>query len=392
MIHKNDYKSPNRIVNRLYKKSGIYLVCIIILFIVIGVLTTISPAYRFSSHTITEWTSEIDGSTFLHLLGMENRAFQEAFPENERLPKLSTTLFHLATNIKPNDPKSLLGNELPGFALFGAKIIVAGEGTDYTNLPVESSPPLEEVLKDRKAVVDEPEEESKKTDNKDENPSTGKRDVVFIYNTHNTESFLPLLPGVNDPNLAHHKTANITKVSDRLAKSIEANGIGTTVDHTNIMNILNSKDWDYGKAYTASRPVVKEAITSNKDIQYVFDIHRDAIGKEETTKTINGKDYARIAIVIGQDYANTENLKLANKIHKLMKKKYPGLSRGIFTQGGRGHNGVYNQDLSNNALTFEIGGVYNNLEELYRSADALAEVFSDFYWDAEKVNADSKEE
>lgn len=51
-------------------------------------------------------------------------------------------------------------------------------------------------------------------------------------------------------------------------------------------------------------------------------------------------------------------------------------------------NAVYNQNLSNNAILIEFGGVDNTFEELNRSADALADVFSDFYWDAEKVNKD----
>ncbi len=71
-----------------------------------------------------------------------------------------------------------------------------------------------------------------------------------------------------------------------------------------------------------------------------------------------------------------------------MEAKYPGLSRGVLPpKKGPGTNGVFNQDLHENALLIEIGGVDNNMEELYRTADALAEVFSEFYWEAEKVNS-----
>ncbi|MTW84125.1 stage II sporulation protein P [Virgibacillus dakarensis] len=380
--------------NQLYKRSGLYVLCVLILFVSIGIMTSLAPAYRFSSHVIAEWTSEIESTLFLHLLGMENRAFQQAYPEDKKLPKLSTTLFHMATSIKPNDPRSLLGNELPGFSTFDTKIIVAGEGTDYTTLPIESSPPLEEILKDREAVLDEPEEsdDSAEKDKKDK-PTTGDRDVVFLYNTHNRESFLPHLPGVTDGDLAQHDTVNITKVSDRLAKTLKANGIGTSVDHTDIMTILNEKGWEYPKSYDASRGVVKEAFQNNKDIKYAFDIHRDSLSGDKTTAEIDGKKYAKIMIVIGNDNSDKQtNLALATELHKRLEKKYPGLSRGVIKRGGAGANGVYNQDLMENALLFEFGGVDNTFEELYRSADAMAEIFSDFYWDAEKVNAESKEE
>lgn len=385
-----------KVFNHFYKKSGIYFICVIILFVVIGFLTTVAPAYRFSSHTITTWTSDLDSSTFLYLMGMENRAFKEAYPEDKDLPNLSSVVFQMATSIKPNDTRSLLGRELPGLSTYENEIIIAGEGTDYTNLPVESAPPLDEILKDREAVVDEsnepedPKEEpgtEKENENEDDQLNTGDKDVVFIYNTHNRESFLPHLPDVTDPDLAQHGEVNITKVSERLSKSLESNGIGTSVDDTDIMNILNNNGWEYGQSYTASRKVVKEAFASNDEIQYVFDLHRDSQRRDKTTIEINGKSYARIAFVVGAEYESYEkNLSLANNLHKLIEKKYPGLSRAVITKKGPRSNGVYNQDLSQNSLVIEFGGVDNNLEELYRTADAVADVFSELYWDAEKVN------
>ena len=40
-----------------------------------------------------------------------------------------------------------------------------------------------------------------------------------------------------------------------------------------------------------------------------------------------------------------------------------------------GNNGVYNQDLSDNAMLIEIGGVDNTFEEMYLTVDAFADVF-----------------
>ncbi|WP_240507979.1 stage II sporulation protein P [Virgibacillus indicus] len=374
-----------------FKRGGIYFVSIVVLFVSIGILTTIKPAYRLSSNAITEWTRDIDSSLFLHLLGMENKLFKQANSEENILPDLTDVFFQLATSLKPNDPRSLLGNELPGFSIFDSQILIAGEGTNYTNFPFESSPPLEEVLKEREAVVEENEMEEiqEKQDKPEIAQTTGERDVVFIYNTHNRESFLPHLPGVSDSNSAQHKEVNITKVSDRLAKSLEANGIGTMVDDTDIMNSLNEKGWKFSQAYKASRDVVTEAFNTNKDIQYVFDLHRDAVPREHTTKEINGETYARIMIVVGLEHPGHEkNLKLATELHYMLEEKYPGISRGVYPKQGPRVDGVYNQDLSDNALVLEFGGVGNNLDELYRSADALADVFGEFYWDAEKVDAE----
>ena len=109
--------------------------------------------------------------------------------------------------------------------------------------------------------------------------------------------------------------------------------------------------------------------------------------RKNTTTTINGEDYAQILFVIGAEFSNYEkNLALATKLHYLIQEKYPDLSKGVVTKAGAGTNGVYNQDLFENALLMEVGGVDNSLEELYRTADAIAEIFSEYYWEAEKVD------
>ena len=48
----------------------------------------------------------------------------------------------MATNIRFNDVRSFVGKELPGFGKYDTEIVIAGEGTNYSNLPIESSVPL----------------------------------------------------------------------------------------------------------------------------------------------------------------------------------------------------------------------------------------------------------
>ena len=366
-----------------YKKFFIFLSSLLTMFILIGLMTTIQPAYRFSSNAITNWTSDIDNSIFLNLLGMENRALMDFHAEENTLDSLSKTMFHLVTSIKPNDVRSLLGNELPGFSIYNTEILIAGEGTDYTNLPVESSFPLEDVLKEREAVYEEVEEEKSDSPEQD----TIQENVVFIYNTHNRESFLPHLPEETIPDNAHHEEVNITLVSKRLQKELESKGIGAIVDETDIIGeVLVENDWEYWQSYQASRGVVSEAFAQNDNLKFAFDLHRDAISRELTTKEINGENFARVMFVIGQDNPSFEkNFQLAEQLHEGLQAKYPGLSRGVIPQGGSGNNGIYNQDLSENALLVEVGGIGNTLEETYRTAEAIADVFSDYYWDAEAV-------
>lgn len=376
-------------VSPIVQRIGLYLIGILVLFATIGVFTSFTSTYKLSTNTLTNWTNEITSSTFLYLIGMESKAFKHAYP-NDELPTISSAFLQLTASIKPNDPRSLLGNELPGFSIYDNHFLVGSEGSHGS----EFSPPLEEVLREREAVFDEEEfnisEESDNHQHDNKTPSTGDKNVVFIYNSHNYESFLPHLPDETDPNSALHNEINITKVSEHLADSLKDYGIGAQTDDTDNMSFLNEKGWEYWQSYNASRMIVQEAIASENDIQYIFDLHRDGVSRDVTTTVIDGETYGKIQFVVGSDFSSNEkNMELAKSLHEIMEEKYPGLSRDVFKLGGPGNNGVYNQDLHENALLIEFGGVYNSLDELYRSADALADVFSEYYWkDAEEVSGD----
>jgi len=388
-VPKKDFSFIHTNIKSWYKRSGVFLFSVIALFLLTGLLTSTQPSYRLSSSSVHHWTGQISGSSFLYLMGMENRLYKEAYPEDQEEIDITQFVFQSATSIKPNDPRSLLGRELPGFAAYDGEIIVAGEGTDYTNMPIESSPPMDVFDDEEEAVITEDDSpDTPEVEEQEPVKTTGDRDVVFIYHSHNRESFLPLLPPNTIADNAYHSKANITMVGDRLKKSLENNGIGANIDKSDITGKLIDNGMEYYESYEMSRPVVTEAINQNNDLQFFFDLHRDwHSDKSITTKEINDESYARLFFVVGGDNPNKEkNAKLAWDLHKLLEKKYPGISRGVTTNQGQGVNGVYNQDLSNNSVVIEFGGVSSNLEELYRTADALAEVFSDYYWQAEKVN------
>jgi len=112
-----------------------------------------------------------------------------------------------------------------------------------------------------------------------------------------------------------------------------------------------------------------------------FDIHRDALPRNLSTIDINGQSFAKISFVIGSAHDNyKENMKFTNGINEVIEENYPGLSRGVIIKDKKQGNGVYNQDLLPNSVIIEVGGVENNLEELYRTADVLGYAISQYYW------------
>ncbi|MGM9925487.1 MAG: stage II sporulation protein P [Bacillus sp. (in: firmicutes)] len=370
------------------------VVLLLCVFSLSGLLTSVKPEYRPASKSVNDATSVFSGKILFSLLTFENHYFTASLEGEEKGDSLEEKLLKLSANISLDDPRSLLGSELPGFAQFDSEIMVAGEGTDYTNMPYESAPPDDHMAAKKDAALQNV-ADLNENDQDAKAPASGSltagKKVAFIYHSHNYESYLPYLKGVTDPDKASHSQINVARVGKQLQNSLEAQGIGAVADNTDIMKRLVSKGWKYPKSYQESRQVVQTAMANNKDLAYIIDIHRDSRRKKDTTAAINGRAYARLAFIVGGDNAQYQkNYALADKLHRALQKKYPGLSRGVFKQGGKGKNGIYNQDLSDQAMLIEAGGVDNNFEELKASMDAFADVFSEYYMslnEAEKVNA-----
>ncbi|MEH7245544.1 stage II sporulation protein P [Neobacillus niacini] len=374
----------------LIKVTSIILLFMLLVFSISGLLTSLKPQYRPMSNSVNAAANQINGKMLYQLMAWENHHFLTIEDNLTASPKLTNVIFKLTNNINLNDPRSLLGRELPGFYQFDGEIVVAGEGSNYTNMPMESAPPIEIMLAEREASLQNLEgidEGNSGGEKPSPSLTTGDKKVVHLYFTHNRESYLPYLQGVTDPNLAYHSQLNVTKIGDQLKAGLEARGIGTSIDKSDVMGSVKM-----ASTYSKSGELVRTAMATNRDLQYLIDIHRDARRKELTTPIVKGQPYAQLVFVIGGKNPNYEkNLKLATDLHTLLEKKYKGLSYGVMKNQGAGQNGVYNQNLSENALLIEFGGVDNTLEELNRSAEALADVFSEYFWQAEKVNQNVEE-
>lgn len=302
---------------------------------------------------------------------------------------ISRAVFLTITNIWPEDMRTFLGREIPGFSNFNTEIAIAGIGTDLTTLPMESAPPLEVLLKEKEVAEKElgkingsPKKEASPV------PKTGK-DVAYIYHSHSWEAFLPELPGKKTANeaVSLNESKNIIAIGKKLKDELMKRGIGTSHSLSNVTEELKKKNWDYNDSYSLSRETVKEVMAQEASISYLIDIHRDSQPKSLTTTMINGKPFARLFFIVGKENRNYQsNLALAKELNKMLEEEFPGISRGVFIKTKDDGNGVYNQDLSSQSMLLEFGGVENNSIELDHSIKAFAEVFSDYYWKVEEVS------
>jgi len=344
---------------------------------------------------------------FVDLLSMEVAGIDQP-DRSERLAAASApqVFFELVTGINPQDPRSVLASEIVGLEGERTVLFRKGVATDVSVYPIDHTPSpdvLQPIRSDDRSSTDDTVEEDGSGNGKshdepigaesdqEENiptttPDARQRVKVFIYHSHNRESWVPELEGVSDPSDAYDTEVNITLLGKRLAERLEEEGVGAKVSDKDYPSAI--KEFNYNLSYSYSLKTVQEAAATYPDLQYYFDIHRDSQRRDLTTAKIDGVEYAQVYFVIGHKNPNwQQNEAFAQKIHDVLEERYPGLSRGIYGKTAKTGNGEYNQHISPNAILIEVGGPENTLDESYRTIDVLAEVISELTWDADKVDA-----
>ncbi|MHA6530392.1 stage II sporulation protein P [Paenibacillus sp. BAC0078] len=374
--------------------------------------------------------ASLSSGFFMELLGMEVPHLpQGQAPSAFSGKNVTSFVFRMLTSVDPGDPKSLLSREMPGLAADDPFLLRAGSG-GASGAPADYHPGTDGVAAngagDKNAAgtdvtepahtdgADEPSGEASTpspeataapdaagTGEAGDNSDTGKTSEpggsqdtsikrILIYHSHPREAYNPLLGTESDNPSSAVPSKNVMMVGSYIAKRLEQRGIGTVHSQEDYATKVPDYNWNF--SYKYSRITVKAALSANQEMSEMIDIHRDSQRHGKTTAVIDGKSYAQVYFILG--HANKDwkkNEAFANKIHQLLEKSYPGISRGIWGKSsGNGNNGEYNQTLSPNSVLIEVGGIDNSAEELKRTADILADAIADVYWnshDAEKAAA-----
>lgn len=193
--------------------------------------------------------------------------------------------------------------------------------------------------------------------------------LVGVYHTHTAESFIPSSGVTHRPG---GQRGDIVDVGETLIKRLQGHGV-PAVQYKDINDFPS-----FMKAYSVSEVTVKKMLSENPSLQMVFDIHRDADKKENSTVVINGVSAAKITIVVAtgqQDLVQPhwqENHAFAKLIDAKLNQHYPGLSRGIQLVDWR-----YNQHLHPRALLIEVGCQENTKEEANYSMEMLGDILAE---------------
>ena len=197
--------------------------------------------------------------------------------------------------------------------------------------------------------------------------NTNTPPIVYIYSTHETESY-------KDKYLELYNIKPTVKIASYILKDyLDDYGIRTIVEDKSITDILRQNNWSYKYSYEASRIAIKDTISNTTSLKLIIDLHRDSSSLSKTLLEVDNTKYAKILFVVGGENNNyQENLKVSEKLKKYLEEEIPGITRGITTKKGPGVNGIYNQDLSTKSVLIELGGQYNEIEEINNTIKILS--------------------
>ena len=197
--------------------------------------------------------------------------------------------------------------------------------------------------------------------------------LVLIVHTHGTEAFAP--EGEVSVKAGSSRSSdpekNIVAVGKVMSDLLNESGIPTI--HCETMHDLES----YRASYDLCADTIREYLAKYPSIKYVFDVHRDAIIRQngdivKPVCNINGSISAQVMLLVGTNEKGADhpewesNLTIASKLQSKLIQKYKNFARPINIRGAS-----FNEQFTKGSLLIEIGSSGNTLSEAKYAAKLL---------------------
>ena len=206
----------------------------------------------------------------------------------------------------------------------------------------------------------------------------GGQPRVLILHTHGTEAYSDGSGRYDDSTSFRSRdiTQNVVAVGGVIAEELETRGIG--VVHCEVMHDVG----DFYTSYDRAKDTILEYLEKYPSIQYVLDVHRDAIVRGEnemiapTVDTPEGRA-AQVMLVMGTnafgaDHPDWErNMSVACKLQTAMNVEY-NLARPINLRGAS-----FNEQYRAGSMLVEVGSSGNTLEEAKLAGRLFARALAD---------------
>ena len=204
--------------------------------------------------------------------------------------------------------------------------------------------------------------------------------LVLIIHTHGTEGYTDEGVTWYDPEKEIARSSDVSKNVVYIGKIISdfLNGAGIATLHCEIMHDAEG----YSGSYERSAETIKKYLAEYPSIQYVIDVHRDAIVRSTgelvrpVVPTENGAA-AQVMCVVGSGGKGSEvvgwerNLALAQRLREKLNSDNSSVCRPTCLR-----DSAYNQQYSNYALLLEMGAAGNSLSEAEESARLVAKALT----------------
>ncbi len=198
---------------------------------------------------------------------------------------------------------------------------------------------------------------------------------ILILHSHGSEAYTP--QGAQDtytPSDPYRTTDcahNVVRVGEEMARVFRDAGF-LVVHDTNLYDYPA-----YNGAYDRSLEAAQRWLTQFPSLKIILDVHRDALGDEETVYKVVSEEKegtaAQVMLVVGTDNGGfhplwQENLSFALHLQRQMLDDHKSLARPIVLRSSR-----FNQQLSVGSVLVEVGTHGNSLEEALLGARLFAQ-------------------
>ncbi|MBM7607300.1 stage II sporulation protein P [Lysinibacillus composti] len=280
--------------------------------------------------------------------------------------------------------------------LFLSPIIVSSLSTEYQNKVLEEQPapkkPINASTANAQPPIVQPDSNELVVDKKltsqklvyapttkDESTNSIEqaeaKEVLMLF-THSHEAFIPMVKSENGESAVYHSSSNITEFEEIIKKHFNLNSLNTKFLGVDTMDELKKTNRTFSEAYNVVRPFLSTELQKN-NYDLVVDLHRDSAKREISTLNYKNQSYGKLYFVVGEDHRDySKNQSYAQQISDQLNELVPGISRGVIGKKGEHVDGIYNQDLANNMVLIELGGIENTQEEINRTISVLAKAIA----------------
>ncbi|PYF07214.1 stage II sporulation protein P [Ureibacillus chungkukjangi] len=201
------------------------------------------------------------------------------------------------------------------------------------------------------------------------------RNALILF-THSHEAFKPIVKSKDGKTAVYDSTSNIMSFNETIKNYFTLNSITADFLEFNTMDEMAKTNRKFSEAYNIVRPALESQI-NNKKYDIIIDLHRDSANREITTLNYQNETYGKLYFVVGEEHSNyLANKSYAQKMSTQLNELIPGISRGVISKKGDHVDGVYNQDLAENMVLIELGGIDNTEEEINRTLSVLSKAIS----------------